>query len=75
MNPKSEITFEIMEHIGVFDGENEKWVGQVNRVSWNGNPPKIDIRYWKVDDASKNRKVGTLGDGAARKLGEILSRL
>lgn len=75
MNKNEDITFEIIEHLGVFDDESDKWVGQVNRVSWNGGPPKIDIRYWKIDDLTKNRRVGALKDEAAKRLGEILNKL
>lgn len=69
---KKDITCEIVEHIGVFDSENETWIGQVNKVSWNGNPPKLDIRYWKIDEPEKNRKVGSLSNEAAITLGELL---
>lgn len=72
---KKEITFEIKEHLGIFDDANEQWVGQVNLVSWNGNAPKIDVRYWKVDEPEKNRKLGTLSDDAAKRLAEILKRV
>lgn len=69
---KKDITYEITEHIGVFDDANETWIGQVNRVSWNGNAPKIDIRYWKINEPEKNRKVGSLSNEAAIALGELL---
>lgn len=47
-----EFTFEIKEHIGVFENSKRvtkggvEWQKEVNLVSWNGNPAKIDIRDW-----------------------------
>lgn len=70
---KSKITFEIIAKHGKFDEQGE-WVGEVNTVSWNGNPPKLDIRYWKTD-RSKNRKIGTLTDESAKALKSILAKL
>lgn len=70
-----DITYEIIEHIGVFDDSSDTWTGQVNIVSWNGNKPKIDVRYWNAEVPTKNRRVGTLSDEAAARLGEILCRI
>ena len=44
-----DVTFEIVEHIGVIDvndNREEKWTKEVNVVAWNGGKPKIDIRDW-----------------------------
>ena len=43
-NNNGEITFEIVEHIGVIDvmdNREEKWTKEVNLVAWNGGKPKI----------------------------------
>lgn len=39
----SGIKFEIVEHITTIS-ERGKWTLELNRVSWNGNPPKLDLR-------------------------------
>ena len=70
---KSNITHEIIAKHGTFDKQGD-WIGEENTVSWNGNPPKIDIRYWKAD-RSKSRKLGTVTDDAARKLKDILKNI
>ena len=44
----------------------------INRISWNGGAPKLDIRDW----ASEHEKMGkgvTLTDDEAKKLVELLS--
>ena len=48
-NRNNEITFDIIEHIGVIDtidNREEKWTKGVNVVAWNGGKPKSDVRDW-----------------------------
>lgn len=58
-----QITYEIVDRIGTA-GRKE-----VNMVSWNGNPAKVDIREW-VD--GKPRKGITLTDAEAEELYKVL---
>lgn len=46
---EKEITFKIIEQIGVIAAENNGWRRELNRVSWNGSEPKWDIRSWDQD--------------------------
>ncbi|GAB1475717.1 PC4/YdbC family ssDNA-binding protein [Bacillota bacterium] len=41
-----EVTFELVEHIGVFGKDVKGWTRELNRVAWNGGPAKYDIRSW-----------------------------
>ncbi len=41
-----EVTFELVEHIGVFGRDTKGWTKELNRVAWNGGPAKYDIRSW-----------------------------
>ena len=59
-NNNNEITFEIMEHIGVLDvidNREEKWTKEVNLVAWNGGKPKIDIRDWSESHERMSRGI------------------
>ena len=49
-------TFEIKRQFGVLN-ENTKtgWKREVNLVSWNGNPLKIDIRDWDEEHTHMGR--------------------
>ena len=42
--------FNIVKHLGTIaeyeDTKGNKMTKEVNLVSWNGRPPKIDIREW-----------------------------
>ncbi len=41
-----EISFEIVEPIGIIAEHSTGWKKELNLVSWNGNPAKYDIRDW-----------------------------
>lgn len=69
-----DVTYEIIEHYGVYEEYGGGWKGEVNLVSWNEKDPKVDIRNWSKDH-SKCSKIGTLSLEAARMLGEILIRI
>lgn len=73
-NNNNEITFEIMEHIGVLDvidNREEKWTKEVNLVAWNGGKPKIDIRDWNATHERMGRGI-TLTEEQSMKLTKAL---
>ena len=45
----ADITFEIVEELGVLSTSVKGWTKELNLVSWNGRPPKCDIREWSPD--------------------------
>ena len=45
----ADITFEIVEELGVLSPSAKGWTKELNLVSWNGRPPKYDIREWSPD--------------------------
>lgn len=64
--------FEIVEYGGQLDKRAENgWALEVNLVSWNGMPPKIDIRSWSPDHERMTRGI-TLTEDQARKLSQML---
>lgn len=69
-NNNGEITFEIVEHIGVlevYDNREEKWTKEVNLVAWNGGKPKIDVRDWNERHDRMSRGI-TLTEEQGEKL-------
>ena len=50
-----EFSYEIVEEIGVLSQNSRGWQKELNLVSWNGNPPKFDLRDWAPD----HEKMGT----------------
>lgn len=53
----NEIIFEIKERIGVLASFNNGWNKEINRVSWNGNPAKYDIRDWSPEHDKMSRGI------------------
>ena len=45
----AEIKYEVVQRIAVLSERPRGWERQLNMVSWNGNPPKYDIRDWSPD--------------------------
>lgn len=53
----AQITFEIVEKIGVITEYSTGWNREINLVSWNGNEPKYDIREWSPDHERMSRGI------------------
>ena len=49
-----EFSYEIIEEIAVLSENNKGWRKELNLVSWNGRPPKFDLRDWAPD----HEKIG-----------------
>lgn len=56
---RHEVTFEITELIGPYGevASPDGWRKELNMVSWNGNPPKYDIRAWDKDHKHMARGI------------------
>lgn len=63
--------FEIVERYGVVAISSSGWSKELNRVSWNGNAPKLDFREWSPDHAKMHRGV-TFTDEEALELRELI---
>ena len=44
-----EFSYEIVEEIAILSENNKGWRKELNLVSWNGRPPKFDLRDWAPD--------------------------
>ncbi|MTD40208.1 hypothetical protein GIX45_16625 [Erwinia sp. CPCC 100877] len=49
-----EFSYEIVEEIAVLSESAKGWRKEFNLVSWNGRPPKFDLREW----APNHEKMG-----------------
>ena len=68
------VEYTIHEHIAVLDdrrGWDMPWRREVNLVSWNGGPPKIDIREWSESHDRMTRGI-TLTEEQAMKMTKAL---
>lgn len=65
------IEYEIIEEIGVLSENARGWRKELNKVSWNGRPPKYDIRDWSEDHEKMGKGI-TLSDEEAEALKKLL---
>lgn len=68
-----EFNFEIKEELGVLSESAKGWTKEVNLISWNGAPPKYDIRDWAPGHEKMGKGI-TLTEEEAETLFRILAR-
>ena len=69
----NEKKFEIINQLGVLSESNKKWKKELNRISWNGNDPKYDIRDWSPDHSKMSKGI-TLSEKELRKLKDLIDQ-
>ena len=67
----NEIVFNVVEKIGEINKYPTGWVKEVNLISWNNGPAKVDIRDWDPDHMHMSKGV-TLHDDEAKRLLALL---
>ena len=70
---KQEVKYEIINQIGVFSTSTSGWNIELNRVSWNGNEPKYDIRSWAPDHTKMGKGI-TLSEEELIALSALLDK-
>ena len=68
---KPDLKYEITREIGVIGEGTKGWKKEVNFVSWNDRPPKLDIRDWNENHEKMNKGI-TLSMEEAKNLRELL---
>lgn len=71
---KMEISYEIVEYIGVLSTNAKGWTKELNLVSWNGREPKYDIREWSPEH-DKMGKGLTLSKDELEALKDLLQKM
>ena len=71
---RDDISYEIVERIGVISKYPTGWEKQLNIVSWNGGNPKVDCRDWSPDMEHMSRGI-TLHMDEAKKMFELLGTM
>ena len=69
-----EIECEIIESYGKFSEGSKNWNKEVNLVSWNGRPAKIDIRSWQKNHQRCGKGIAITRD-EAEELVKLLSKI
>jgi hypothetical protein len=68
-----ELKFEIINQIGTISTSTSGWNVELNRVSWNGNEPKYDLRSWSPDHTKMGRGI-TLSEEELIALSALLNK-
>lgn len=71
MREQSTFTYEIIKHVGVITEHESGWKKELNIVSWNGNPPRFDIRDWNPTHEHMSKGI-TLAIYEGAKLAEMI---
>lgn len=66
----SDFTYEVIERIATLS-ENNDWSKELRLVSFNGRPPRLDIREWNESEGRMSKGIG-LTDDEAKKLYDAL---
>lgn len=68
-----ELKYEIINEIGVVSESKSGWKLELNRVSWNGNEPKYDLRTWSANHEKMGKGI-TLTEDELIQLTEVLKK-
>jgi hypothetical protein len=63
---EEKISFEIIRHIGVLSEGKGGWRKELNLLSWNGRPPKYDLRDWGPDRGKTSKGTGLTKEEALK---------
>lgn len=67
----ADFKYEIVEELGVISESAKGWRKELNRISWNGGEPKLDIRDWSPEHEKMGKGV-TLTVEEAKALFKLL---
>ena len=68
------IKYEIKEELGTLSESTKGWKKELNLVSWNGAPPKYDLRDWAPEHEKMGKGI-TLSADEVQELYEILKNI
>lgn len=74
MATNSQFKFEIIRNIAVLSTEKSGWTKEINLVSYNGAPPKYDIRTWDPNHEKMGKGI-TLTKEELTQLESVLKEL
>ena len=67
------VTWALEKHIATLSTSPKGWTMEVNLISWNGQPAKIDVRDWSPDHDKMGKGI-TLTEEQAKSLLNALRR-
>lgn len=68
-----DVTFEIVEEIGVISTRETGWTREINLVRWNGGAAKYDIREWDPYHDRMSKGI-TLREDEMRRILDLMKK-
>ena len=68
------ISYRIIASVGTLSKHPTGWSKEVNIVSWNDGPAKLDIRDWSPDHDKMSRGITLTADEAQRLVEAVQAR-
>ena len=68
-----DVTFEIIEEIGIISTLDTGWTKEINLVRWNGGAAKYDIRDWDPHHTRMSKGI-TLKEDEMRRILDLMRR-
>ena len=62
MRSDSGFKYEIKKQLGILSTSRQGWTKEVNVISWNGRPEKIDIREWSPEHDKMSKGLSLTAD-------------
>lgn len=69
---QDKLVYEVVQNIGIIAEYSNGWTKELNRISWNNQEPKFDLRDWDPDHEHMSRGI-TLKEDEARVAVELLN--
>ena len=69
-----DVTFEILEEIGIISTQDTGWTREINLVRWNGGAAKYDIRDWDPHHERMSKGITLTEDEMRRMLNAMRRR-
>lgn len=74
MASRDSFEYEIVQNIAILSTDKSGWTKELNLVSYNGAPPKYDIRSWYINHEKMSKGV-TLSKEELVQLESVLREL
>ena len=68
-----DVTYEIIEEIGIISTLDTGWTKEINLVRWNGGVAKYDIRDWDPQHTRMSKGI-TLKEDEMRRILDLMRR-
>lgn len=70
---RNNIDFKIVKHVCLISVSESCWTKELNKISWNGNEPKWDLRAWSPDHTRMSHGIALTDEEMAKLLASCIN--